>query len=994
MTGTRIPFALIGVLLLVGSATYAGSLQTPTASEPAVDDALAEAGAETQSAVRDGVSTAARAAARNPVTSPAETPAGAVLNETATFRDSLRVRVYLAVRDRLARLSGSEGGLAVTASLPATETAAALRAAKRRVTIERAGANGTALRATVENVTLTASRDGRAVGTRTVSPTVTVPVPTLFVHDRVREFEALLDAGPGEPGLGRRVTGPLYALTWVRGYAQFGGAPIANVIANRHVGLFANSAVLSMQRDFFGHSDQHGRSMLKWATANTALTDVVDATNHSAADVLSTLHDDIQGERAPAVILQHERAGMPNASPDDEVTVGINETADRAFLTIVDDLPRLRQQPYRVDIRRRNEVTRASETTLDHPRSPKSDWRLLDVSVNEQTTVSERSGRPVAVTGAWHRLSVHHRWVNRTWSVQRTWQTQSGTQETVERRRRAHAVRIALAGRHDGGDAPERPLVAVHRRGGPLDGPNLADIERKARRSLLEQQGGIDGIARQTVESGDETVTESVLGDRPSNLSEWVYRDLVSLRERIGNISVTVPKGQLATMQVNPTERLRERLEAHRETLLDHPPTYEGVASRARAVVRHEYFERVYAHLLRRELNHTQRRAKLGNALGGTDVGSLETLQTRYQNRDSSPSSRGRAGVEMRVNTAPSYLTLGAVAGDDIVGMPDGTTEHPLVVQNRNLFTVPYGDAADAIVDTALGADRARIQTAAEVLGSAVDIGIEPAVNRSGDLREHVTESNTVLKTTAVETLATVANRSVRERAIVVDAALSQWDVPHAVAEAVSNGSAAEAIRTEATRRWNLSYSASDRLGLALERNLAAMRTTDAVRPPQRPVAEHADTVQRLAVSRLTGALEDKAKDAVKQSIEKRLGRSLSRLPAGLPVAPVPPYWFATVNYWEIRIAGEYAQFAVSVPRGTADEPGGKVTYVRDGRPVTLDVDGDGSAEKLGAGSRVSFETHTSVAIAVPPRPRGVGDINGQMNETSPGWPTPGDGES
>ena len=990
MTGARVPFALVGVLLLVGSATFVGSLQSPTATEPTVDDALDRTAAETQSAVRDGVSTAARKAARDPITVPADTPAGSVVNDSTAFRDALRIRVYLAVRERLARLAGEHDGLNVTASLPSTETPAALGRAKRRVTVERAGSEGRAVRATITNLTLTARRNGRVVGKRTLSPTVTVPIPTLFVHQRVRTFERRLSAGPGSPGLGTRLVGPLYALTWARGYAQFGGAPIANVVTNRHIALLTNGAILRMQRQFFGHSDKRGRSLLRWATANTALTDAVDGGDSATADMLSTAHDDLNGERVPAVLAQARQSNPAAASPTADVTIGINESADRAFLEVTRRLSRHVQRPYRVAVRRQTAVRERIRVVEDRPDRPGATWTLEEVAVSNRTTVTKRPEPSQSVATPWHVLSTHARWVNQTTTVTRIWQTPNGTERTVERRRTAHAVTITLAGRHDRGDAPMQPFDSLHAPGGPLDGPNLADVDKKARRTLVDERGGVAAIAKRTVTSGSGTVSTTVLSDRPDSLRAWVYRDLVSLRERVSNVSVTVSKGKLATLQANPADKLRDALEARRDALLDVPPRYEGVASRARIATRQAYFESVLDRLQRRAKLHDQRRGKLDRKLTAMQVGSLDGIQSDYENRQPTSSAPKRDTRRIRVDASPSYLTLGAVSGDAISGIPAGTSEHPLVARNQNVFTLPYGDVADAVTGQAVDSAETRLRTAAQVLASTT--AVDGETNTTAELRAAVVEANDFLKRQAADTLLTVRAYPTETRVAVVQAALSKWDEPAARAQALSNGSAAVAIQTQARQRWNLSYRESDRLGLLLEQNLAAARTNGSGRPSQSLVAAHAATLKRVATSRLAGKVGDVTKRGAKEALERTTRKSLNRLPSGLPVAPVPPAWYLTINYWDVEVAGEYARFVVSVPVGSADDPGGRFTYVRDGSSVTVDVDGDGVAETLGRGTRITFHTHASVAIAVPPKPRGVGDVDGQMVEASPGWPSPGDG--
>jgi len=112
-------------------------------------------------------------------------------------------------------------------------------------------------------------------------------------------------------------------------------------------------------------------------------------------------------------------------------------------------------------------------------------------------------------------------------------------------------------------------------------------------------------------------------------------------------------------------------------------------------------------------------------------------------------------------------------------------------------------------------------------------------------------------------------------------------------------------------------------------------------------------------------------------------GEAIGETPAGLPVTPVPGYWYATTNVWTVSVRGAYARFALRTRRGV---PGERLRYVRDGSTVTLDVTGDGDHEVLGRDERVAFETNTTVVVAVPPG-GGVGD--GEADERSPGWPRP-----
>jgi len=100
--------------------------------------------------------------------------------------------------------------------------------------------------------------------------------------------------------------------------------------------------------------------------------------------------------------------------------------------------------------------------------------------------------------------------------------------------------------------------------------------------------------------------------------------------------------------------------------------------------------------------------------------------------------------------------------------------------------------------------------------------------------------------------------------------------------------------------------------------------------------------------------------------------------------------WVATMNIWAVTVKGTYARFSVTASHGPPGSPGATVRYVREDRDVRLDVDGDGNRERLGSNTRISFRADTGVVVVVPPKPRGVGDKDGNSVETSAGWPAPG----
>lgn len=142
----------------------------------------------------------------------------------------------------------------------------------------------------------------------------------------------------------------------------------------------------------------------------------------------------------------------------------------------------------------------------------------------------------------------------------------------------------------------------------------------------------------------------------------------------------------------------------------------------------------------------------------------------------------------------------------------------------------------------------------------------------------------------------------------------------------------------------------------------------------------------RISKAFLTDVLEyefERAGEAVRRRV---FGNTLGVLPAGLPVAPTPGYWYATTNVWHVQDRGGYERFTVRARRGRPTTAGATLPYTRAGRAVRLEVDGDGREELLGRDERIDFRAETAVVVVVPPGGRGVGDTDGDADERSPGW--------
>jgi len=1041
----RVPFALVGVVLLVSSALFAGAV-TPDRStpDPAVDVVVERTTADARTAFRSAVADASAAAAANPTISRADTRWGGLLDPRSPFRDTLKLRIYVAARERFASVSRTSRGVRGNASLPTTPTPHALKTAIERVGLSRT--DGAELHAEITNVTVTATDDGRVVGRENVTFAVDVPTPVLEAHERVAAFERRLNAGATEPGLTQRLSGRLYALAWARGYAQYGGAPISNVIGTRHLELMTNGAVLAVQQSAFGTSDPAGRDALTKATTAVGLHDVVASLGGLPPGPTGLLEERLrlaarsgESDGIPRLAGSDPNGGRYPASRANETTeVSVGVSADRAFAGTVLGRPRApegRLTPlnrsvaavYSADVRALAAVRNVSGAKPAWPKPP-AGTRV--VGRNESTKAVNVSAAPtgpaVGSPPGFHRLRTYNRTVTmrhrRTVRVREnaSREPRSGTagfeaadeDDTVERitvtateRRR---VRIAFVGSHAESEvAPDRPVSPVHERGGVLDGPNLRNVSRDAESTLLPRRGGASGVAERAALDGESGIrlsvslgTWSVAADEPADLRAWLRADLAAFRDRVRNVSVSVRQGALGTYEAQPARRLLDHVRANRSRLLDVPDTYDGVAEKARVAVRARFLNAVVRLLEQRARTREDTSEDIGDRLDDRKSPvSFETVQDSFDAAmDNESGSPLDDEVDFRVDGAPPYLTTTALGNDHLPSVPDGERVYPLVAENVNFATIPYSDVADALLQEVLGGPddpETKLATAGQALRVAnrTDGSGGPGVstdNRTAltaEIKAELSDGREVEDPFSIAGRlgAVLEQYGVENGSSIVVSALEEMGPVHARALAVANGSIVDPLveaAAEATNGTLESPGAREELRSALRGYLQTILDSES--------SSVSGSVTTAVAKELKAEVGERITRGINRTVARRTGGAVSRLPAGIPITPVPGAWYATAGIWSVKARGEYQRFAVETTRRTPDATDPAVRYVRDGGNVTLDADGDGERELFGHADRVSFAVATGVVVVVPPGPPGVGDVDGKLDEESPGWPYPG----
>lgn len=1003
----RVPFALVGIVLLLGSATYVATLSQrgPPDSRPDVVEAREQVTSAVDTAVRRATVRAAARAASEPVVEAADTAAGGALDDQDPFRDYLELRVYLAVRRSLESLSVTTGTATATASLPRPDGPAD---AIERVGVARGDENAS-LDIHVENVTIRVRRGSGTVLTRTISIDRTVASPVLALHDRVRSYQEKLNATLETSGLAARVAALLYSTTWSRSYMQWAGVPITNVLANRHLAVLTNYALLAIQRDVFGRNDPLGTAALKKAAGTMLLQDAGSVARTGAEEYLDAVWESRRNVPSPVALssnLLPEVSGAP--SPSTEMRMDVDATADRALVRFLTNdsgrsLTNTLEMAYSAQVRYRT----AKRVVVDEPRPepdrPGPDWKLAGTRTSKSVAVVNDSGPRPAIPDDWHRFTSFTRRVEVTHRVVRTWAHDNETRIENETWSSVVAVGVAVDGRHaPTGWIPRRGIRTVHERGaGPLDDPNLAGMRLKAIKEFLGNTTRAE-LARRAKRGTLSEDAVSLRGDRPAGLRALARAEVLELRRRIGNASTAVSRGKVGTGEANPAKRLQAELEARRAQLVDAPATYESVAEKARVAARAAYLDAVIARLDHRATLTRKRNDGVGKVLKEFNL-SQRTVRRAMRADPPSPHSEGPlfadgiAGpVNVTVAGAPAYLARAAVTREQVRAVRPGTEFHALRTKNVNVFTAPYGDAADVVLDQfTQNTSTTSLRTAAATLRAA-NRTLAKRDNRTLERRRDELGEDVVMAVLQTRERLLSVHEDLRSDPRIVNVDPNEWitGVKRAyrgwgsradTAMAVVNGSIAREIATLTARRENLNDSQRDLVALHVRMALDRALEDTEIRPEQEPVNGTARTAKEVAKP-LVAEVGRAAFNKSFETLQRKYAGKYKLVPAGLPVTPIPAYYYAVLNLWITDVRGAYASFTVSTSTGApVDSP--TVRYRRDGDAVRLDVDGDGERELLGWARRISFKVVVPIVVVVPPKPTGFGDRNGNADERSDGWP-------
>jgi hypothetical protein len=452
--------------------------------------------------------------------------------------------------------------------------------------------------------------------------------------------------------------------------------------------------------------------------------------------------------------------------------------------------------------------------------------------------------------------------------------------------------------------------------------PMVSVAQEVGDRALTRWEDTLGSVAEDAVLHGRDRHRMWVTAPVAPGVSRELARVLAADRDRYAAHTRRVDPLTALTQATPPATALAETLPAVRP-----PVRYAGVGDRAIVAIRMAYRQAVLDDLARR----AAQTAEIATTLGEMGLRAPRSIR---------PDTGRPQRFILRVD--PGYLPIRPIDGTHLATVPNTTSAVPLVVRNQNLLGLPHHGLISTLVDRVAPDRTIDPQRAASAL-AALPRGhpAAPPLRRAlADAMRHPSAVSVDLLQPAVGEV------RARERVTAVRARLPLTTQPAAFAD----GRLAAAMTDDPILRARLRVA-----------QRAAMREPDG-----RIDAALLDPIARG----ITEAVTDAAADRVTAAIA-------SRLPTGIPISPTLSPWIATVNLWHIEAEGRYLQM-------TLYDPETGLRYVRAGQPVRVHADGE--VHTIGVARRLHIDVETVIAAAVPPGPPGVGDVEGGLDERSPGF--------
>ncbi|WP_312908835.1 DUF7286 family protein [Natronosalvus caseinilyticus] len=1066
----RVPFALIGVLLLVSSITLVGALESRPAPESDVDPAVAmdRTTAATQTAIRHAVLDATDQVASEPIIEPANTPYGDLVNASSDreiLENYLALRIYLNVQRNLAGAGQHVRGTTTTVSVPPATDLESLERGMDRMTVSADDVGR--LEVTIDGVRTAVERDGETVASRVEPVTVSVPTPLFELQRRTAAYETALNTGALEgSGFGRQFSGRLYPLAWARGYAQYAGMPVSEVIANRHVEVTANSAAYATQRGVFGTQDADGGDAMRQAWLCLAAKDGDDlyggyndgeSPSIDSQDVCDSLQyvygDQVGGNPPEAPSLQDLSGHAPGM--DEEQTIAVSESAYMPLRYMFDEdnehsIPAAFDRVYTVDAASIVAIDETHTRAEPAPPDEGAHWERLDRSPRtyRNTTVTDVIVRNPGRASSYYTYDatvVNGFERTATWNDTRTNETERIETNATGTSTFDVRVRLYEADHSPDSKVKARAEYGVHRKygGTGVYSSDFSDVPDRAANAFVgaRTETGFERLlADAAVEAHSGADLERSL-EIPSRkrldagyeygvLEADVIDDLTAIQADLEGLEVTFERADMIKEpgEDGPVEDLIAKVEAERDTYLERNRPYADPAEKATYEARLAYFELLLSDLEAVAETHDDVMGELDDELEEANSGLADAtayMQEAMSTSEPEPEPIEEVplleGVSYRVSGSPSYLVTENVTAERVPAVGNDSEFAPMATRNSNYFSIPYDSVMTGILSKIprldLGEEEQRVpmRTAGETLraaklAEAVGAGLNEEVDDiegiigssftglSGDIAFDVSIELFDEDKTNIVRVNSKVEESIKET-------LNDWGPIDETAIALGDGAVTEPITEVIVEELSDEYPDEfEGRQEAWEAKVAAIA---------RPIVTESIADQTVSFDNRLDDLDEEIRKKVEgktdEVIKERLenaeivneegdivisdeedwlqGDSPKRVPAGIPITPVPGYWVATANVWDVDVEAKYARFEVAANTGTPLVTEG-TTYVREDKNVSVNI--GGNQKRLGSNKAISFRGGTVVVIVVPPGGQGVGDRTGVRTECTETWPDVG----
>ena len=403
----------------------------------------------------------------------------------------------------------------------------------------------------------------------------------------------------------------------------------------------------------------------------------------------------------------------------------------------------------------------------------------------------------------------------------------------------------------------------------------------------------------------------------------------------------------------------------------------------------------------------------------GKDMGIISTMNITGQ-----PESKYNwtENFTLLVDQKPNYLYHDPdfdLRGEYELKDPRGRTTYPLGVRNTCVFTTGLSEEVADAIDPSN--EYVKTETAQQFSQSILTLNSEVF-----QLEQNLSEQNVSLDTTHL-------NKEVYNLKLVYAQEMRLQITKEVTAEVNSNHVVSSWIKKDHVNEITSSYlnSLSDDLLIRksgtneLATELAAIIKTEIrnSKPPIEPdeleaTLNRIDTDVRVGVAngiynvtknkgsildadfgrvdnelkKMENETADKYSGEVGDQISKKLSRTMSAVPCGLPV--LPPHWIFTTNVWMYDIVGKYQVFSVIdndnevIPKPYFGHKGQR--HMRENMPIfhPFKKDENGAPLKLGTNKMITFHFSGYATTIVGPGPKGVGDKIGGSTEKSAGYDT------